>query len=109
MAIKLVKIPLFDSPYYSYTTPLLDTTYEWTFSYNSRMEKWVLRLAYVGGNPIVSGLVLSPDYPHLLDYTIDFPGALMLLPIGKKMNETISNPYDIHKYYELFVVYDNGE
>lgn len=106
--IQVEEIPLFKSPYYSYTSPMVDKTYEWTFSYNNRMQRWIINLAASDGEKIVSGLVLSYDYPHYLDYTIDFPGVIMLLPIGKRQNETISNPYEIYKYYKLFFIYDDG-
>ena len=107
MAIQIKEMKLFDSPYYSYSSPMFDKTFIWTFTYNTRMKKWVVQLSSSDGTPIVSGLILSADYPHFLDYVNDFNGVLVLSPIGKRDNETISNPYEIFKYYQLLFIYDD--
>lgn len=110
MTILYAEIPLFDSSNYSFNAPLDGTSYEIWLYYNERMEQWIFNLLDIEGNPIVMGQGVVVQYPIFLDYNIqDLRGYFWFEPIGKDQNETITNPFELKKYYNLYYIYDDGE
>lgn len=102
-------IPLYQTPDYRYYVSLEKVSYQIRFYYNERAERWIVDLSYSSGEPIVLGAALVSQYPMFYDYDLDMNGFFWLEPIGKSKNETISNPYEIDKYYRLYYVFPNTE
>lgn len=106
-----IELPLYDSPSYFYTIPILDTTYKFKYQWNERAKQWTYSIYYADGTPIILGEGLVAEYPILADYVTEPNGVLYLEPIGFSRNQTINNPYEIWKYYKLYFLYaqDDGE
>lgn len=109
MAIKSMELPLFSDPMYSYSVSILTNTYNFTFLYNTRMEKWTFSISEVGGDGIISGALLVPGFPILIDHDIGFPGILYLESKGMKQGEALINPFEINQFYNLYFVYDDKQ
>lgn len=107
--IVYVKLPLYRDADYEYTVSLERVSYKLRFYYNERMEQWIADLRYANNDPIVLGEAVSPEYPLFVDYRLELTGFFWLEPIGKSKNETISNPLEIDKYYNLFYFYEDTE
>ena len=109
MAIRTLKLPLFRQPVYNYNVRLGDASIKLRFAYNERVKQWQLDVSHSDGTPLVVGQAVVASYPMMLDYSLKgINGYFEFRPIGMAQNETISNPYEIWKYYELFYVYDDG-
>ena len=102
---KYVELPLYADPAYSYYASLDRLSYELRFYYNERMQQWIVDLAYSDGTLLVQGEAVVPRYPMFADYSIGMNGFFWLEPIGKNQNETVSNPYELSKYYRLLYFY----
>lgn len=110
MTTQLINLPLREISNYFFTVSLEGIAYEIWLYYNERMQQWIINLSDIQGNKIVMGEALVPEYPLFLDYiTPDLSGCFFLIPIGESQNETISNPFEINKYYRLYYVWDDGE
>lgn len=106
MAMMHLELPLYREPDYFYTVSLERVSYQLRFYYNERMEQWMMDLRYANGDPIVLGEALVAKYPLFGDYLTELTGIFWLEPRGKFQNETISNPYEIDKYFQLFYFYE---
>jgi hypothetical protein len=101
-----IELPLFDDIDYEYTVALEAVAYRLRFYYNARNESWALDISFADGVPITLGNRVLPGYPMTIDDTKPYSGFLYLEPIGEEDNETISNPYEIWKYYRLIYAYE---
>lgn len=105
-----LKLPVYQSPNYSYNISLEGTAYRLRFTYNERCERWCMDLMLPDGTPLVVGEAISVEYPMFIDYNIEgLTGWFFFAPIGKSQNETIINPYEIWDYYELYYTYFENE
>ena len=109
MTVMFVTLPLHSDEDYQYTIALEKVAYNIRLYYNFRMEQWVMDLRYANNEPLVLGVAIVPNYPMLVDYILPLSGMFWLEPIGKKQNETITNPFELNKYYNFFYIYDDGE
>lgn len=110
MTIQVLDIELATDPDYQFIVPLEGVSYLLRLYYNERLEQWVIDLLTSGDDPIVLGAGIVPEYPLFVDYGItNLSGFFWLQPIGKNQNETVQNPFDLKKYYDLWYVYDDGE
>lgn len=95
---------------YFVTVSLEGNSYRVWLYYNERMEQWIFNLSTPDDIPVVMGVGVVPQYPMLLDYGInELTGFFYFEPIGKKINQTLVNPFEIWKYYTLTYYYDNGK
>lgn len=104
----IYRLNLYSDPAYSYHVVLEARSYRMSFKYNTRMQKWIMNIGYSNGDDIVNGKVIYPNYPLLVNQIPTLSGYFMLLPIGEYENETISNPYEIYKYYRLYYAEDRS-
>ena len=110
MAQVYLKLPIYQSPNYFYSVSLEGVSYRISFQYNERCERWCMNLMLSDGTPLIMGEAVSVDYPMFIDYRIpDLTGYFFFAPIGKKQNQTISHPYEIWEYYELYYTYFENE
>jgi|SRR5690625_2111253 len=110
MAIFRSNISLHNFPYYSSTAVLEGELYIVELYFHERTQSWAINLLSGDSTPIVMGQRLSPEYPLFLDYTIQgLSGYFYLEPKGRNKNETINNPYEIWKYYNLYYYWEEEE
>lgn len=103
---QFVELPLYEDEDYYYTVSLEGNAYQFRLYFNMRMQQWIYDLRYVDGDPIVLGEALVPNLPILLEYATPLTGFLWLQPIGKEQNETVINPFELSKYYQLFYIWE---
>lgn len=100
----IMELPLYTDPAYNYFYTIDRVSYNFSFYYNTLIEKWIYNISYSDGTPIVTGRRLTPDTPITGRYAMPWEGVLVLTPIGARKRETVSNPYEIYKYYELIYI-----
>lgn len=66
-----INLPIYSSPYYSYTISLQGNNYEFTFLWIEKSGFWYLDISKEDGTSIVKGEKLVPYYPILDNYRID--------------------------------------
>jgi len=101
-----VLLPLHKEEEYEYFASLEGNTYFFHFYYNMRMSTWFMDISYGDMTPLFLGIALVPNFPILFDHTSPFTGYFWLDPIGEEVNETVSNPFELHKYFNLFYIYE---
>lgn len=107
MVLKYKELPLYPDPDYYYPISLQGSVYRIRFYFNERVRKWAFDVSYSGGEPIVLGTSLVRGFPMFLDYNISgLDGYFLLREIGKDINNTISNDYEIWKYYKLYYIWE---
>jgi hypothetical protein len=104
MTLKSILLPLYEESDYFYNVTIERVSYRFRFYYNERMKQWILDIYLSDKTPIILGVCLVPSYPMLYDYLDVFNGFLWLSPIGGNKNETISNPFELSKYYNLYYI-----
>lgn len=110
MAVVTKNLPLYDDPDYFYVVSLEDIAYQIRLYYNERIKRWAIDLSYADGTPIIVGQSLVRNYPMFEDYDIQgLNGFFYLEEIGKDLNETNENPFEIRKYFRFYYIYDDGE
>ena len=103
-------LPLYSDPDYYYVVSLQGIAYKIRFYYNERVARWCMDLSYADGTPIVLGESLVRNFPMFLDYHIEgLTGYFFLEEVGKNINETNNNPYEVWKYFRLYYIYESGE
>lgn len=107
--ITRVSLPLYRDADYQYTMVLERVAYKMRFYYNERMQHWVVDLRYANNEPIVLGEAVVPEYPLFRDYFTELSGFFWLEPIGRNKNETITNPFELEKYFRLYYFYEDVE
>lgn len=105
---KIYRLSLFSEPAYEYHVVLESRSYKMKFVFNTRMNKWVMSIGYSNGEDLVNSKVLYPNYPMFVNRIDTLSGYFLLVPIGEYDNETISNPYEIYKYYNLYYIEDDS-
>ena len=100
-----LKLPLFQNPDYYYTTPLEGVAYKIRLYYNVKLESWMMDVRYADNTPIILVVKVIPNYPILVDHEMPFSGFFVFESIGKDQNETVNNPFELWKYYNLFYGY----
>jgi len=100
---KLVPLPLYDLPDYSYSCSLQGESYILRFIYNTRMKLYTLYLYDLDRTPIIEGVALVPNYPVMADYAISgLTGRFIMFP--KEDIESLpyqQYPESLSKYYYL--------
>lgn len=103
--ITIMQLPLYEEADYLYHVVLEKTSYTLRFFYNLREESWSLDISFSDGEPIIKSVRLIPNFPILADKPMPFTGYFSLVAKPQEQNETITNPFDLWKYYELYYVY----
>jgi len=102
-------LPLYQNSDYYYIVPLEGIAYKIRLYYNVRIKVWMMDIRYADNTPIFLGIKVIPNYPMLIDHEMPFSGFFVLSSVGKDQNETISNPFEIWKYYKLYYGYRDLE
>lgn len=107
MATRVISIPFYRDPDYFYTIALQNVAYTIRFYYNERVERWAMDFSYADGTPIIMGQSLVRNYPMYFDYHIpSLTGYFYVEEIGKSINETEKNTYEIWKYFKMYYIYE---
>lgn len=104
-----VKLPLYSDNDYQYTVALERVSYRIRIYFNERMQNWIFDLRHSNGVPIVLGAAMKPGYPMFRDYVTGLSGVFWLKPIGLERENTISNKFELYKYYEFRYYYEVDE
>ena len=63
-----------------------------------------------GGEAVVLGLRLVPNYPTLLDYALpNLSGYMWLEPIGSSIERIRTDPFLLSKYFRLFYIFNSED
>lgn len=96
-------IPLYTSPFYTYTKDLESETFDFTFRWNGRMEQWVMTISNSEDEVLVITPIV-PFYPLVERYSLKNPtGEFLLAPFDQtSMQEDIPDPRRIYDTHFLF-------
>jgi len=90
-----VPLPTSDQPFLTQTTTLEGRSYQFTFDWNSRLDRWSFDLAIEDGAAILTGGLLCTEIDLLktIPSTLDTapPGQLVLVGDGDPTLDTIGN------------------
>ncbi len=101
-----ISLPLYSSPFYSYTISLQNNNYEITFLWNERSKAWYFDLAKEDGTFIVEGQKVVTNYPILLSYSIpNLTGYFWLEPYSDKTQYSEDIAREIYNHYFLSYIY----
>lgn len=104
MEYNWVKLPLYDSWDYKYNASIGTQSVDLRIYYNDRNQTWSFSAAYSDGENIIQGSRLIPLSP-MTDLKIrGLQGFLWLEPISQEINETVINPEQLQKYYNLYYI-----
>jgi hypothetical protein len=111
MTVRYVDVPLFSDFHYTYSITLEGNSYNLEFLYNERMELYTLTMYSADGSLLVAGHAVVPNYPIFGDYALpDLDGFFFMEPISEIEAEAYKTyPAQIHKYYRMVYLYDDGE
>lgn len=102
--LEIYYLPLKPFAAYNYNYVIDRVSYNFRFYYNTLMEKWIYDIRYSDGTPLVLGRRLTPLTPLTSRYSREFDGYLYLMPVGNYQLNTVENPFEIHKYFDLVYV-----
>lgn len=71
MAWQRVPLPKSDQTLIRMTPTLDGASYGFTFDWNSRVDRWSLRISDIDGNVLVAGIKLVPMFPLLRNVSAD--------------------------------------
>ena len=101
-------LPLFDSPYYSYTFSIDNKSYRFTFRYSSRSDSYKMDIRDSNGKYIIRGVKLITGLPLTSQYTLgEFIGDFFVIPKqrNKLYNWDIENGRGISNTHYLIYVH----
>lgn len=105
-----VNLPLFSDSDYEYVVNLEGFAYRIRLFYIEREQRWAMDLRQADRTPLVLGAAVVPDWPLFIDYYLpNLTGVFWFEPIGRDMNETRQNPFELNEYFRFFYYYDDGE
>ena len=105
MEYNWIKLPLFDSWDYDYTTVIQGTSYTIRLYYSDRTEVWSIDIALEEGTDLLRGEALTPYKPTAIDRIPSLTGFFWLEPISLEDNETFLHPSLLFKYFNLYYIY----
>lgn len=111
MAFLYVKLPLFEDQDYEYQVSLEGNSYVYRVYYNTRAALWFWELRIEGGEYIIRGEALVPNYPIGIDYILpNLSGYFWMEPIQTLNTESYKQyPELIAQYYNLYYIYETEE
>lgn len=111
MAIKTLKLPLFDDTYYSYSINLEGNKYILEFLFLERPNTWFLTLKDSTQNTLVRNQRLTPNTPLFFDYKIpELTGHFYFTTKSGEDPEYITGSIKaLSKLFVLYYLYDDGE
>lgn len=111
MAVKQLKLPIFNDTFYSYLVSLEGNRYELEFLFLERLGQWVVSLKASDGTVLVKNQRLTPETPLFLDYKLpNLTGAFYFKPVSQSVYRSESNNLLKPKgFYELFYIFNDGE
>lgn len=111
MAIRQLRLPIFNDTYYSYSVSLEGNKYSLEFLFLERVKGWVVTLKNSNGETLVRNQKLTPETPLFIDYKLpDLSGAFYFKPVSQSVYKSETNNLIKPKgFYELFYVFDDGE
>lgn len=102
------QIFLSDLPYYEYFTGLEGQSRLLTFSYNETEGAWYLDLKNEDDVVVIEGIKLVPEYPLILDYSLEeynITGTFYLLPKSDEPVPELMTQSSLSTYYNLYYMY----
>lgn len=105
MIYNWIKLPLFDSWDYEYTTVLQDTSYTVRLYYSDRMETWSIDISLEEGTNLIQGEAILPYKPTIDGVIENLTGFFWLEPISLDDNQTFQHPSMLFKYFNLYYIY----
>lgn len=71
----MITLPMFDAPFFKYSTVLTENEFILWFKWNTRGEYWTMDIYDIDENPLILGVKLIIGYPLLTNrgYKIDGP------------------------------------
>ncbi|PUB40056.1 hypothetical protein C8K58_11442 [Pseudomonas sp. GV047] len=108
-----IEMPLYSDTKYRYGISLEGKSYQFTFYWNERCSQWQVDLRQDDQTPLVLGYALVPQYPMMLDYTLEeygLTGYFLLLPINSTISNKITESSNImSEFFSLFYVYNTDD
>lgn len=112
MALRQIKLPLYNNTFYSYSIPLQGNKYTLEFLFLERLNTWLLSLLDSEGNYLVRNQRLTPNLLLFNDYKIseELTGGFLFTPLSREDPEKIKNDISQPKgVYQLLYIFDDGE
>lgn len=109
MIYNWIKLPLFDSWDYQFTTVIQDVSYVIGIYYSDRMKVWSLDISLEEGENLLQGESILPYKITALDKVPALTGFFWLEPISIDDNETFLHPDLLFKYFNLYYIYTPEE
>lgn len=109
MIFNWIKLPLFNSWDYDYTTVIEGTSYTLRLYYSDRTQVWSIEIALEEGENLLQGEALLPYSPAASDKIRNLAGFFWLEPISLDDNETFLHPSLLYKYFNFYYIYPEPE
>lgn len=108
MALKTLRLPLFNDTYYSYSVPLEGNKFTLEFLFLERINSWLISLLDASGNYLVRNQRLTPKALIFADYQLpNLSGGFYFTPIGG--DDGVKDIEAPQNTYKLYYIYDDGE
>lgn len=107
--MKLVNLPLYDDPFYTYSAGLEGKRYIFTFRWNDRDSAWRMDIRHDNQDPIILGHKVVSSFPMMADYALQddgLSGYFALLPKTREMGILHDQIGNMKQYYNLYYVYE---
>lgn len=109
MALKFLRLPLYNDTYYSYSVPLEGNSYVLKFLFIERLQDWVLTLSDSDGNVLVRNQRLTSQTVLFADYKLpNLSGGFYLEPLSTT-SYVEGQKEKLKDFYRLYYIYDEGE
>ena len=109
MEYNWIKLPLFDSWDYEYTTVIQEVSYTIRLYYSDRMKTWSMDISLEEGIDLLQGEALLPYKMSAIDRIPNLTGLFWLEPISLDDNETFLHPDLLFKYFNFYYIFVDGE
>jgi len=111
MALREVKLPLYEGLFYNYTTSLEQDTFYLEFQYVKRIKDWLFTLKSANRTTLVRGQRLTPNTLLFADYQLPgLSGFFLLIPkSGEDPVKFEDRRERLSEYFNFYYYYDNGE
>ena len=111
MAIKYLRLPLYNDTFYSYSVNLEGNKFQIKLLFLERPSTWIITLKDSEQRTLVSGQRLTPDTPLFGDYRLENLSGFFLFtpPSGNDPEDVEQNIQRPKDFFNLYYVYDDGE
>lgn len=113
MAILSVEMPTYSDTVYTFSMSLEGQSLFFKFYWNSRAKSWHMDIKQADLTPVVLGSAIVPQYPMMLDYTLEdygLTGYFLLLPSNNSVVSQLSDePSVMSEFFTLLYVYNKDD